>query len=197
MSAILLVLALAGYTDPTNVELAEEALLLACLPVPDSLAAMGIGEVSVVADGSHEGGWFVVQSMTALLAERGIAVTGGEEGRGSVLQLRVRPMELRVSYGSVSRPWVVGAKRVERIAAAEISTQLVDSGGTVLMTLRSSGTAADEISWNDADALAGSDSWNWLTAELPEGGGGGILEPIIVTGVVASLVYLFYSSRAD
>jgi len=63
--------------------------------------------------------------------------------------------------------------------------------------MRSSGTARDEIAWSDTEILNGSAEWEWLTGDLPENRGGGILEPIIVSGVVASLVYLFYSSRAD
>jgi hypothetical protein len=197
MNLILMVLALVGYSDRTNVELAEEALVMACVPIPDSLASMGVDCVTLQIEGTHEGGWFLEQTLTAILDDRGVLVAGSPEDRSAQMVLSVRPMELRVGYGDINRPWIVGAKRVERIATVEVSTQLIDSAGSVVMTMRTSGTAADVISWDDADALAGSDSWTWLSSELPEGGEGGILEPLIVTGVVASLVYLFYSSRAD
>jgi hypothetical protein len=197
MNLILMVLALSGYSNPTNVELAEEALIMACMPIPDSLSSMGVDRVVLELEGTSEGGWFVLQTLTAILDDRGVMVTGGSADRSGEMILRVRPMELRVGYGDVSRPWIIGAKRVERIATAEVSSTLLDSAGAVVTTMRTSGTAADVVAWNDADALAGSDSWTWLSSGLPEGSAGGILEPIIVTGVVASLVYLFYSSRAD
>jgi hypothetical protein len=106
-------------------------------------------------------------------------------------------MELVVEYGDVSRPWVVGAKRVERIAKCELMSTLLDQEGEILLNLRTSGIRQDVVSWSDTDMLEGSAEWEWLSGDLPENSGGGILEPIVVTGVVASLVYLFYSSRAE
>ena len=197
MNTMLVVLAVLGSSAPSNLELAEEALVLACQPIPDSLASIGADCIVLQLDGTHEGGWFVLQTLTAILEDRGIQVTEMPDERDVGMVLRVRPMELLVGYGDVSRPWIVGSKRVERLASAEVSSRLIDADGSVLMTTRTSGSAMDVVSWGDAEALSGSEEWSWLSAELPEGGGGGILEPIIVTGVVASLVYLFYSSRAD
>jgi len=194
-------MALVSSTSPANMELAEDALILACEPVADSVVAAGIDSLAVEIDGDHQGSWFVSQTLIYVLSQRGVQVTGAiterSEEPASVVTLLVRPMELTVEYGNVSRPWVVGARRVERIARCELSAMLLDQDRAVLTTLRSSGETMDVISWSDTDELTGSEDWTWLSAELPEDQGGGLLEPIIVTGVVASLVYLFYSSRAD
>jgi len=183
---------------PSNLELAEDALLLAVQDLPADLSSYGANEVLIEIEGDHSGSWLIKQTISAVLHENGITVYERNELSDSLMMtLRVRPMELVVEYGDVSRPWIIGNKRVERIAKCELSSTLLDTDGTILMTVRTSGVNDDVISWSDAEVLAGSSDWDWLTGDLPENTGGGILEPIIVSGVVASLVYLFYSSRAQ
>ena len=183
---------------PSNMELAEDAILLSLQELPDSLFSYGADEIMIEILGEHSGNWFIEQTIYSVLHENGITVSQRElNPEGSSLTLRVRPMELVVEYGDVSRPWVIGSKRVDRIAKCELSSTLLDADGVVLMTARTSGIEEDMIPWSDAEVLNGSEEWDWLSGSMPENRGGGILEPIIVSGVVASLVYLFYSSRAE
>ncbi len=183
---------------PSNMELAEDALILALQDLPDSLSSHGAFEVSIEIMGEQSENWFIQQTLSLILHENGITVSERDaEQLSSSMTLKIRPMELVVEYGNVSRPWIIGSKRVERIAKCELSCTLFDSDGIILMTGRTSGMKLDVISWSDAEVLDGSPEWEWLTGDLPENRGGGILEPIIVSGVVASLVYLFYSSRAN
>ena len=183
---------------PSNMELAEDAILLSLQELPDSLFSYGADEIMIEILGEHSGNWFIEQTIYSVLHENGITVSQRElNPEGSSLTLSVRPMELVVEYGDVSRPWVIGSKRVGRIAKCELSSTLLDADGVVLMTARTSGIEEDMIPWSDAEVLNGSEEWDWLSGSMPENRGGGILEPIIVSGVVASLVYLFYSSRAE
>ena len=181
---------------PSNMELAEDAILLALQELPDSLSAYGADEISIQILGEHSGNWFIEQTISSVLHENGISVFQRELDSLSML-LKVRPMKLVVEYGDVSRPWIIGSKRVDRIAKCELSFTLYNADRNILMTLRASGIEEDVISWSDAEVLNGSEEWDWLSGSMPENRGGGILEPIIVSGVVASLVYLFYSSRAE
>ncbi len=183
---------------PSNMELAEDAILLALQELPDSLSSYGTDGIQMEILGEHSGNWFIEQTISSVLHENGISVFQREiDLDSSMMLLKVRPMELVLEYGDVSRPWIIGSKRVDRIATCELSFTLYDVEGSILMTLRTSGIEEDVISWSDAEVLSGSEEWDWLSGELPENRGGGILEPIIVSGVVASLVYLFYSSRAE
>lgn len=182
---------------PTNMELAEDALALALQELPAQLTAYGVESVSVEMVGEHAGNWLISQTVMSFLHEEGFQVIDRGEPDSTGMVLRVRPMELRVEYGKVSRPWLVGNKRVERIAKCELSSTLIAGSGEIVMSVRTSGIESDVISWSDAQVLNGSTDWEWLSGDLPENRGGGILEPIVVTGVVASLVYLFYSSRAE
>ena len=75
---------------------------------------------------------------------------------------------------------------------------LLSTDGSVALSERLSGELSDELSYGDVEQVSGTGANDsWLTPEIPESEGGGVLEPIIVTGVIASLIYLFYSSRAE
>ena len=183
---------------PSNMELAEDAIFLALQDLPYNLSSYGADNIQIEILGEHSGNWFIEQTISSVLHENGITVFQRDlDQDSSSMLLSVRPMELLVEYGDVSRPWIIGSKRVDRIAKCELSFTLFDTDRSILMTLRTSGVEEDMISWSDAEVLNGSEEWDWLSGELPENRGGGILEPIIVSGVVASLVYLFYSSRAE
>ncbi len=183
---------------PSNMELAEDAIFLALQDLPYNLSSYGADNIQIEILGEHSGNWFIEQTISSVLHENGITVFQRDLDQDSTsMLLSVRPMELLVEYGDVSRPWIIGSKRVDRIANCELSFTLFDTDRSILMTLRTSGVEEDMISWSDAEVLNGSEEWDWLSGELPENRGGGILEPIIVSGVVASLVYLFYSSRAE
>ncbi len=197
MNTILLTIVLA--LTPSNMELAEEALVISSEALSDILESHNVQVVTIEILGEHEGGWFIEQTLTSVLCENGITIISSvsDSASHSSERLMIRPMEMVVEYGDVSRPWLIGSKRVERIARCELSANLVDLNGEIVMTARTDGTVDDVVSWSDASTLSGSKEWEWLSRELPEETGSGILEPLIVTGVVASLVYLFYSSRAD
>ncbi|MCK4506001.1 MAG: hypothetical protein KAW14_10305, partial [Candidatus Aegiribacteria sp.] len=176
-----------------------EALVISSEALSDILESYNVQVVVIEVLGEHAGGWFVEQTLTSVLCENGISIINSvsDSSSRSFDQLMIRPMEIVVEYGDVSRPWLIGSKRIERIARCEISATLVDSDGKIVTTARTNGTAEDVISWSDVSTLSGSTEWEWLSRELPEDSGSSILEPLIVSGVVASLVYLFYSSRAD
>ncbi len=183
---------------PSNMELAEDALFLSLQELPDSLSSYSADEIVIDIIGEHSGNWFIKQTISSILHDNGISIFERDVREDNpCMTLMIRPMELVVEYGDVSRPWLIGNKRVERIAKCELSSTLLDADGSILMTVRSSGIEEDVISWSDAEVLNGSVEWDWLSGDMPENRGGGILEPIIVSGVVASLVYLFYSSRAE
>ena len=183
---------------PSNMELAEEAIILALQELHENMSSYDTDNIMIEIIGEHSGNWFIEQTISSILHEHGITVFEREaDSVSSHSILRIRLMELVVEYGDVSRPWIIGSKRVERIAKCELSSTFLDADGSIIMTARTSGVEVDKISWSDAEILNGSEEWDWLSGELPENRGGGILEPIIVSGVVASLVYLFYSSRAE
>ncbi len=196
MTSILLAAVCLGGNYSTNLELVEATVEQACSELVAMLDEQGVESVSITIEGEHAGNWLVEQTAAAILSNQGFTVIVSRESDDQNV-LRIRPMDLAVRYGNTSRSWLFGSKRVERIAVCELSSQLIDQDGTILVSVRSSATDTDLVPVSELDVLDGAEDWVWLAEGEIGGDGGGILEPLVVTGVVASLIYLFYSSRAE
>jgi hypothetical protein len=196
--SILVLTALVSMPAPTNLELAESAVLEAVSEIPGDLAELGVETVVVEMAGEHGAGWLLEQTVTSELSAAGIGVSVAEgEAARTGYRLRLRPMELEVRYGETSRSWLIGSKKVTRHATCQLSATLLGPSGEVMMASRYGADVSDRVAVSDLSQLAGDRGDPWLAPEMSEEGSGGILEPLIVSGVVASLIYLFYSSRAE
>ena len=108
-------------------------------------------------------------------------------------------LELQVDGSSVSYVrriggFPFGTKAYERLSAMRASATILESeSGTVLWTRTSTRRSTDVVPKSQVRfASSGSGA---LNPALPPGGGSRWLEPLIVVGVVAGLVVLFYSNR--
>ncbi|MCC6871164.1 MAG: hypothetical protein IT351_02170 [Candidatus Fermentibacter sp.] len=189
----------------SNLELAEQIVSEACVSISDSLVDSGVGTVMLEIAGDHPGNWLVEQCVKTELGARGLTVLTREtrpapdssRDHAMLFDLVVRPMELSIVFGGTSRSWLIGPKSVERMAVCELYSELRDTGGTICTTVRSSSSRSDRVPVDDLQSLRGSSDQVWLRGGELQASSGGILEPLVVTGVVASLIYLFYSSRAE
>lgn len=178
-----------------NLEITEQAVIQAVTPVAEAVSLLGTENLFITVEGSHEGGWLVVHALTNLLSEKGIGVTAERTDRiGS--QIVVRPMQLGVLYGEIERSWFLGARRMPRSAVCSLAFSLLDENGVVLDTWRTEGLVQDTVSPDDQHLFEHRTEL-WVNDTVPAGTGNKVLEPVVVTGVVAALIYLFYSSRAD
>lgn len=190
-SVILLGLCLTG--SMTNLDMVESVINEAMIPVAEQIAGENIETLSLVIDGEHEGGWLVEQVAISSLSDEGVTVnTARETSNGWTLQ--IRPMELGVSYAQTTRNWFLGGKQIPRIANCELAFTLVDSEGNVTFTDRQGAILENTVSQSNV-VLIQTTTEKWANGEISEEESGNILEPLVVTGVVTALVYLFYSSR--
>lgn len=190
MTVFLLGLVLTG--SATNLDMLETVVLNAMEPVSEQVVAQCTESIQLHIQGEHEGGWLIEQIATMSLRAAGVTVFSAREEGGWILNLR--PMELGVTYAQTGRSWILGGKQVPRIASCEISAVLVDPQGNVVLTAREGSVIENIVSPSDIVILESSTE-KWANGELSEEESGNILEPLVVTGVVTALVYLFYSSR--
>ena len=176
----------------TNLNMLETAVATALAPVSEEISAQNIDILTLEILGEHEGGWLIEQIATSTLADAGITVSTSREAEGFTLNLR--PMELGVIYAQTTRSWFLGGKQVPRLATCEIAATLLDPEGNVVSTTREGSVIEDTVSPSDI-VIVESSTERWANGELSEEESGNILEPLVVTGVVTALVYLFYSSR--
>lgn len=199
MLSILLAVAVAGSSgNPTNLEMTEQVVTEAFYSLADSLGDAGVRSLAIEMVGDHAGNWLVEQSARSVLSSSGIVVSEFSRSTGSPLvTLRLRTMDLAVTLGNAGRSWVFGSRKVDRTVRCEIAAEILDSTGVVVNAWRCGSEASDRVPYSELAILQGASDQAWLTGGTPTTSGGGILEPIVVTGVVASLIYLFYSSRAE
>lgn len=176
----------------TNLDMLEVAVLNALEPVSEQVSAQGLETVTLNIQSEHEGGWLIEQIATSTLGAAGVTVYTSREEEGWTLNLR--PMELGVTYAQVRRSWMLGGKQVPRLASCEIAATLVDPEGNVVLSFREGSVIENTVSPSDIIILESSTE-KWANGEMSDEESGNILEPLVVTGVVTALVYLFYSSR--
>jgi hypothetical protein len=153
--------------------------------------------VAVEISGEHAGAWLLEQTAVYQLNSQAVTVSSASRERFDGYRLVLRPMELAVRYGDSSRSWLIGTKKVDRHATCEISATLMSPSGEVMMSTRYGADLTDRVPVSALSRLAGDREAPWVSPEMAQNGEGGVLEPLIVSGVVASLIYLFYSSRAE
>ena len=116
---------------------------------------------------------------------------GGVEFEGPTVVFRVG--EFTVIYVDEYRPFILGPKRVERAARVDLSCQLLDRpNGEVVWVGQGDDLALDHIS---KSKLAIYESEGYSAAPVVQGGGIRLVEPVLVAGIVAGLVYLFYTNQ--
>ena len=99
-----------------------------------------------------------------------------------------------IAYVRTLRKFPVGIRGYERIASARVGATLLDSGTRDVVWAKTASAQLGDIVLKRDLAYVGSGSGG-LSPALPRGGGGRLLEPLIVVGVVTGLVVLFYSNR--
>jgi hypothetical protein len=118
----------------------------------------------------------------------------GAASDSSDLRLLAAVQSSGVSYVRVYRGFLGRPNAYERLAYMHASATLLDgASGTVLWARTASAERRDRVPRGDLETVAvGSGQ---MVPPPPGGRGFRLLEPLIVVGVVAGLVVLFYSNR--
>ncbi len=147
--------------------------------------------IELVAEGKSEANWLLEDVLLSWLLERGEVVSLRKGNLHSAL-LSFRIIELSLNYPAQRRKGFLGPREVRREAQVDFILRLQGSGhGEVLWNRRIRGKSSD---WIPRSKLKVS-PYPFLNPPLPTGGWARYGEPVIVTGLVAGLVYLLYSNR--
>jgi len=128
-------------------------------------------------------------------SESGAPPDSGSEptAEGSPVRLDVQVDGSGVSYVRRVGRFPFGTKGYDRLAAIRANATLLDAKtGNVFWARSSTKHATDFVPKGDVQYV--SSGSGKLNPPVPRGGGGRWLEPLIVVGVVAGLVVLFYSN---
>jgi len=176
-------------TYPTNLELVQRAANSASLKVAEQLTAISLRVIILRAESSRPADWVVESALTSALMRSGFKIYQAPPGADSAATLSYRVVDLGITYQE--KPG--GVERVARVRIAFNVTQV--SAGRVLSSGDGQGTVQDLV---PAAVLPTLESPEMTTVRLParESMGNRLLEPALLSAVVAGLIYLFYASKA-
>jgi len=186
----------------TNMELIEkvsdEAIqeLLSNIDVPmqDGLILIdkikGVGAIDFIFD----------NTLLKQMKSRGWRITvADEKNKGSEAKYRFsyRIIKLSFDYPRISRKYWLGAKMVERDAKILVFAKVEDvATGDIRWVGESEKNYSDEISYSILDRVEDKE-YEFTMPDRKELKWGKIAEPVVVTGIVAGLIYLFFSNQSN
>jgi hypothetical protein len=145
----------------------------------------------VMAQEKHEANWIIEHLLIEQMLSRGTTVvldSTGVSPYASRLAYRIVDLNIRGSSGLVGST----VSRECRITTAlRLSSE---SDGAVLWQDESSGHQGDRVPKTHIDALS-NDDFGFADTSIEKRSWGKIAEPAIVSGVLGSLVYFFFSNR--
>jgi TolB-like protein len=187
-----------GAEPPTNLELLHDVVKEAVTrAVGDMAVTNEMTTVVLVPETPHSAEWLMTTVISEVLSSRGIRVVTDRVSTNHTLAPRFSYLivDLSVTYPDQRRDHLIGAKRVTRVARVKLSFQLIDGETHRILWMREE-TASRIDRFLKEDLLAvQSDLYSFAKADLYERSLSRVFEPIIVSGVVGGLIYLFFSNR--
>jgi hypothetical protein len=178
-----------GKAHPANLDLARQAARVAAGRVVGDIPS-GSRTLVLVTESPRPLDWAVEEALMGALDRAGFKVFRTAPGGDSSAFLRCRTVDVGLTYQDKAG----GVERTARVRIAYHLTQ--GDAGRVLVSGDGLGTAQDVVTASALPGLEGPELVPvWLKAR--EGLGSRLVEPVLISVVVAGLIYLFYSSKAS
>jgi len=209
LSACVMVVCLstaARADDPvtTNLDvmdnLASQALLDVLAGVPSQLKVRDVILVPYAKDERYD---FLDNVFTRVLTNNGYRARGlvgnavSDTTRSRSLILEYHALNFNLRYPKIYRAYLMGGKKVKREADIKLHARLLDPvDDAVVWVGDSSKHYEDSFSYSRVDEVEQGDfaftkpphdTTNW----------GKIVEPVVVTGIIVGLIYLFFSNQTE
>jgi hypothetical protein len=113
-----------------------------------------------------------------------------------VVTLEYQALEYDLAYTKVYRSYLIGGKKVARKADVTILASVYDEQGALVWTREAKRDYEDNFNYGDIDRIE-EGNFQFTRPALPGGGWGKYAEPVLVTGIVVGLIYLFFSNQSD
>lgn len=190
---------------PTNFELIEHTAasavdeLLGNMPAVPSGAAVllmkarGVGEIDFIFEN------MLLRRMQELGYRVAIDVSEKEGPQPDDTRYRLSFQIIRMSlaYTRIGRQYWIGAKEVERLAEIGVFAQLADlDSGDIVWVGDAQKKFDDTIRYSELKMVE-EEQYGFTKPERNELRWSRFVEPVIVTGIISGLVYLFFSNQSD
>jgi len=140
---------------------------------------------------------FVTNVLLEVMKERQFDPEVDSAGGQNAIELRFQLLAFDLAYTDVYRAHLIGGKRVRREAAVRLLATLVDPAtGSVLWTGERLQDATDHFRAGELGRVEAG-TFAFVRPGMPGSGWGKYAEPVLVSGIVVGLVYLFFSNQID
>lgn len=151
---------------------------------------------------------FLMNIFTTELTARGIktysSVPAGAkdapkttEKNAAGMELSIQALEFSLTYPRIFRSHIIGGKQIKRRAEITLFAKLLDSADrSVAWVGEASRVHDDQFSYGDR-TQAEKSLFTFTKPEVEPAGWGRIVEPVVVSGIIVGLVYLFFSNQTD
>ncbi len=165
--------------------------LIARLPRPASDASLAVRPV-----GTSAGNFMIENALASALANAGWQVSMRADSTASrVLEFEV--VDLGVEYVHTYRNSWFGEKRVERETRVRLFGRLLDNAGHgILWADQTERRDYDEVPAKALPVLEDKNPPDYLKATLPPQRWNKVVEPVVVTGIIVGLIFLFFSNQS-
>lgn len=188
--------AAAAEPAPSNYELVRGAAYDACVQALVGLrATVPASLVAVRSVGTSGGNFLVENALQSALTAAGVQVRTAPDSLDPIVEFEV--VDLSVMYPRSHRAhWYGGGRVVEREARARLFIRAVDpAGARILWADRTEAWRRDRVPKSELRALEEEKPAAYETPVPPPTHWNKVLEPIVVTGIVAGLIVLFFSNQ--
>jgi hypothetical protein len=181
---------------PTNLGLAHALCASTAAKVVDALSGhMTQPCLRLRAAGEHAGNPLLASAMAEACRRQGLSIATEDSDCTAALEYRI--LELQIAYTGLDRSALLVKQDIERHGACVVYASLLDDrSGRELATTQQEALLADRFP-KDLQALVASDSYPFTAPELKTREWSKSVEPFVVTGLVAGLIYLFFSNQSS
>lgn len=165
--------------------------LIAALPRPQSEARVAIRSV-----GATNSNFLVENALAGALTRAGWQVRShADSSAARVLEFEV--VDLGMQYVRTYRNSWFGEKRVEREARVRLFGRLIDNDGqSIVWADQTERRDRDEVPAAALPVLEDTNPPDYLKVSLPPQRWNKVVEPVVVTGIIVGLIFLFFSNQS-
>ena len=120
---------------------------------------------------------------------------GAQDTESRGYRLSFQAIDFRLQYAKTYRAYLIGGKRVKRTADLKILGKVIDqSDGTIIWMGEAARSHSDNFSFNDIEEIEAG-TYTFTKPSRSETNWGKVVEPVVVTGIIVGLIYLFFSNQ--
>lgn len=183
--------------DPndSNIEIVGRMLEIRNASIVQFLSGYQGKTILLLADGTNDANDIVISYLQTILQKSGqpIKVITNAQDASTGITMRVKIIDINIGYSSKKRKYFIGKQVVKRISKLTLLFSISNPDGNIIATSKLISEINDELPLDTA-LLYQNSNYKFSNPKLPESHSS-ILEPIVVTGIVGTLIYIFYANK--